>query len=102
MGLLRTGNVRSVVGVRRPGVPVAQAQECRRLGRLGENRRRYSKMLLPLAVGNPQDLGGWRPASGPGEIISDARELLVIDGNLLDDAGFHACARAGISVQVAY
>jgi len=44
------------------------------------------------AKGNPQDLGGWRPVSGPSEVISDAREFLVIDANLLDDAGFHAYA----------
>ena len=38
--------------------------------------------VLPAALGNPQDLGGWRSASGPGEVISDALELLVVDGDL--------------------
>lgn len=54
-------------------------------------------LLLPLTLGNRQDLGRWRPVRGPGEVISEARKLLVIDGNLLDDAGIHACATACVS-----
>jgi len=47
---------------------------------------------MPLALGNSQDLGGWRAARSPSEIIRYASELLVVDVDLLDNAGFYAYA----------
>lgn len=50
-------------------------------------------LLLPLALGNSQDFGGWRAAGCPGEVIRYAREFLVVDVDLLNDAGINAYVR---------
>lgn len=95
--LLRAGNVLGVRGVRRPRVPAAQAQERRGLGKSSSGSSNRCGDVLPLALGNSQDLGGWRAARGPGKVIRYARELLVVDVDLLDDAGFYACVKARVS-----
>ena len=53
--------------------------------------------MLPLALGNSQDLGGWRATRGPGEVIRYARELLIVDVDLLNDASFYTCVKARVS-----
>lgn len=93
---MRTGNVVAVRGVRRSRVPAAQAQECGGLRKSGGGRCRWCRnMLLPLALGNSQDFGGWRAAGCPGEVIRYAREFLVVDVDLLNDAGINACWEKG-------
>jgi hypothetical protein len=90
--------VGGVWGVRRRRVPAAQAQE--RGGLMKSSGGRYNwcswcrDVLLPLALGNSQDFGSWRAAGCPGEVIRYAREFLVVDVDLLDDAGINACAKS--------
>lgn len=94
--LLRAGNVMSIWGggVRRPRAPTAQAHE---RGRFGENSGSCCRDVVPLALGNSQDLGGWRAARCPSEVIRYASELLVVHVDLLDDAGIYACVKARVS-----
>jgi hypothetical protein len=81
----------SVWGVRRPRAPAAQAHE---RGGFGDNSgSRCRDVVVPLALGNSQDLGSWRAAGCPSEVIRYASELLVVDVNLLYDAGIYACAK---------
>jgi hypothetical protein len=92
--LMRAGNVVGVRGVRRPRVPAAQAHERGGLRKSSGGRCRCRNMLLPLAMGNSQEFGSWRAAGCPGEVIRYAREFLVVDIDLLNDAGAYAYAKS--------